>query len=149
MVAIAIYYIYIYFFGLQYNLFYYREFWRTSFNKEQKNKKSLKKPISFILGIRENLNNAKIMPILMDSKNDLKPAEKCEFNHVNDGFNEDEYCFDLAFEELNCKSENVNHTLYLICEEICTDQYGEPAEIEVLMLTSNLEIDIYFNIQNE
>ena len=47
MITLLIYYIYIYFFGLEYNLIFYRDFWEKIMNDEQK--ESIKKPRSFIL----------------------------------------------------------------------------------------------------
>ena len=61
MIALIIYYLIIYFLGLEYNLTYYRNNWLSSFTKEQQIE--LAKPISNKLYIRNNTNNAKILLI--------------------------------------------------------------------------------------
>ena len=99
MISLSIYYFYVYLYGLEYNLIYYRDNWRTYSNKEQN--ELLKNPKSFIFGIIENDNNAKIVPILIDFYGVTRPPEKCKINPFPDLLTNDAYCFDLIFFDMN------------------------------------------------
>ena len=139
MIALAIYYLYNYFLGLEYNLIFYRDIWPTSMDDKQK--ESINKPKSFFLGIVSNPNNAKIKPFLIDYDDNFTPAEKCENNPNETIFTDMPYCFDLSFFELNIESKKGNYSLILFCEENCTKPNGESAEINVIIMAWNLKID--------
>ena len=139
MLTISIYYIYIFFFGLEYNLIYYKDHWITYINDEQK--EFIMKQRTFFFYIFDNPNNAKLTPILIDYNGVEIPAEKCKINPNPEYFTHDVYCLDLVFYDLNQKSKKGNHTLNLYCEENCTNQYGEPAELIIKMFTYNLKIE--------
>ena len=140
MIALSIYYFYVYLFGLEFNLIYYRDNWRTYSNKEQK--EIIKKPKSFIFGITENTNNAKIVPMYMDYYGIERISEKCKINPFPDVLTNDAYCFDLMFFYMDdLENEEGNIILYLYCVDNCTKSNGEPAEIEFLMITPDLKID--------
>ena len=139
MIAVGFYYLFIYFLRLEYNLIFYRDIWYTSMDDKQK--ESLGKPKSFFLGIVSNPDNAKIKPFLIDYDEFLTPAEKCENNPNETIFTDMPYCFDLSFYGLNLKSREGNNSLILLCQENCTKQNGEPAEIDVIIMTWNLKID--------
>ena len=93
MIAITIYYLYIYYFGLEYNVIFYRDIWYTAMDEDQK--KSILTKKSFFLAITDNPNNATIIPALIDKDGYMKPAEKCKYNVSPDLFTNDNYCFDL------------------------------------------------------
>ena len=126
MIALTVYYLYIYFFSLDYNLIYYRDNRDTYMNEEQI--EIMKKPKPFIFAITDNPNNAKITPYLKDYYNNLIPAEKCSVNFT---FGE-AYCFDLVFDEVYRGSKEANNTLYIFCLANCTDQDGTPAHLEMI-----------------
>jgi len=136
MLTLSIYYIYVYSYGLEYDLKYYRDNWRTSIDEELK-PSYLNKPRSFILEIKNNPNNAVILPALFNYNNELNPAEKCYY----EGFTGDTYCFDLVFDEVYRGSKEANNTLYIFCLANCTDQDGTPAHLEMIFYTSNFQID--------
>ena len=135
MIALTVYYLYIYFFSLDYNLIYYRDNRDTYMNEEQI--EIMKKPKPFIFAITDNPNNAKITPYLKDYYNNLIPAEKCSVNFT---FGE-AYCFDLVFYSQNREIKKGNHSLLVICEENCTDSDGKPVSLELGMATQNLKIE--------
>ena len=140
MISLSIYYFYVYLYGLEYNLIYYRDNWRTYSNKEQN--ELLKNPKSFIFGIIENDNNAKIVPILIDFYGVTRPPEKCKINPFPDLLTNDAYCFDLIFFDMNdLESGEGNISLLLYCVDNCTKSNGEPAEIELVIITPDLKID--------
>ena len=139
MLALSIYHFYIYSSELDFNLTFYRDMWFTSMTDEQK--ESINKPKSFSFGITYNPNNAKISILLQDYFNEFKPAEKCKKNPEPDVFTEEAYCFDLIFFDFNEESKKGNNSLYLFCEENCTDEDGQPASIIVTMMGDMLKID--------
>ena len=137
IIALIIYYIYIFYFGIEYNLMYYNDNWTTFFTEEQV--EHLNKPKSFVLYILKT-NNAKITPVLMDYNYQLKPAEKCKVEPYS-LYTDDVYCLDLVFPELNKESKESNIALFLRCDENCTDSHGEPIEMEGGLFTPNFKID--------
>ena len=108
-------------------------------NDEQK--ELVKKPKSFIFCITSNLNNAKIKPFLANYDQVIFDVEKCNDNPNPDYFPDVPYCFDLSFFSLNLESKVGNHSLGLYCAENCTTPDGNPAEIEILIITPSLKID--------
>jgi hypothetical protein len=79
--------------------------------------------------------------LLADYVGNIKYPEKCGYNPYPAYFSDDAYCFDLSFYFLNLESKKGNHSLGLFCKENCTKPNGEPAEIEILIITSNLKIN--------
>ena len=53
IIALAVYYIYIYFYGMEYTLMYYSDNWTTFFTKNQI--ENLNKPKSFVLYILKKI----------------------------------------------------------------------------------------------
>ena len=134
MIALILYYLISYFLGLEYNLTYYRNNWAASFTKEQKIE--LTKPKSFILYIRSNPNNAKIIPMIELLNSNLKPLSKCDKNSKDET-----YCFNLSFLSMGEEYDKNGHKLLLYCSENCAYPNGEPAEIQVEIHLSNLELE--------
>ena len=140
MIALIIYYFYIYYYVLEFNLIYYKDNWSFLFYDKQL--ETLKKGKSFFFDVVNNPNNATIIPILEDHNHELKPAEKCKIKPDSDIFSDDAYCFDLAYStSLNQKINEGNRSLYLYCTENCNKSNGEPAEVDIVLLTTNLKIN--------
>ena len=137
IIALIVYYIYIYFYGMEYTLMYYSDNWTTFFTKDQK--ENLKKPKSFVLYILKK-NNAKITPLLYDYYGFLHPAKKCKAEPFS-SLTDEVYCLDLVFYDLNQDSKQGYIALFLKCEENCTDSQGEPIEMEGGLFTANFKID--------
>jgi len=137
IIALVVYYIYIYFYGMEYTLMYYSDNWTTFFTNEQI--EHLKKPKSFVLYILKK-NNAKITPLLYDYYNMLSPAKKCKVEPFS-SLTDEVYCLDLVFPELNKDSKQGNIALFLRCDGNCTDSQGEPIEMEGGIFTANFKID--------
>ena len=136
-ISLITYYLYVYFFGIEYNLIYFKEFWSPILNNDQK--ESLKKPKQFILNIANNPNNAKLKLYLTDYNYKLTVPQKC--NMTIDGFEGDFYCFDLVFYFISMETKVGNNTLIILCEENCIKSNGEPAELTLIMMTFDLKID--------
>ena len=137
MIALITYYIYIYFFGLEYNLIYFKDLWYNYMNNEQK--ESLEQPKHFFLIIVDNPNNAKIKLYVMDYKSEITFLEKC--NKTFERHKGDTYCFDLVFNRISDDKKIGNKSFVFFCEENCNNPNGEPSEMTVLLYTSNLKID--------
>ena len=137
MIALITYYIYVYFFGLEYNLIYFKDLWLNYMNNEQK--ESLEQPKHFFLIIVDNPNNAKIKLYVMDYKSEITFLEKC--NKTIGRHKGDTYCFDLVFNRISDDKKIGNKSFVFFCEENCTNPNGEPSEMTVLLYTSNLKID--------
>lgn len=131
MLALTLYYLFSYFFGLEYNLTYYRDIFITSTTFVQK---KLIKPKSFFLYIIGNPNNAKIQPILQLDKTGIVLIEKCDKNSDYENF-----CFDLSL--FSIEGEIPNQKLWLSCIENCTYPNGTPAKINIEIHISNLKLD--------
>ena len=93
ILILLIYYLYVFFYGLEYSLTYYRDNWTTSFTKEEK--EYIKKPKTFIVYLDENDNNAKITGYIYNEK-EFKGMHIC-----NDKFEIDPdgkyLCFNFLF----------------------------------------------------
>jgi hypothetical protein len=144
MISLAIYYIYIYASGSDYNLTYYRENTFTFMTEEQKSHISSKQ---FYFYVTNNTNNAKIKPLILYTKNNIsgyKPAEKCKSNPSQELFKNDDdiYCFDLIYYSVKTnKLTEGNHFLVLTCEENCTDKNGQPAKIDFIIASDELKLE--------
>lgn len=134
MLAVSIYYFYIYFFGLEYSLTYYRDNWLTRLNDEEK--KLIKEPKKFGFFIWSNPNNASLDFYLWNGKEE-KSFDKCNENLELDE-NGDVYCFDLSFYHLSSEEYKV---IYLSCEENCIYPNGDPAKIGLQIYSHNLKIN--------
>ena len=139
MISLIIYYFYVYLSGSDYNLTYYREN-RTTYMNEKETNSTIRK--QFYFSISKNINNAKIIPILMDDYNNTKYAEKCEFNPAPKYFNngEDIFCFELIRKPFNTSEEGENRYLHLTCEENCVDNNGKPAIIDFILASDELKM---------
>ena len=139
MISLTIYYFYVYLSGSDYNLTYYREN-RTTYMNEKETNSTIRK--QFYFSISKNINNAKIIPILMDDYNNTKYAEKCEFNPAPKYFNngEDIFCFELIRKAFNTSEEGENRYLHLTCEENCVDNNGKPAIIDFILASDELKM---------
>ena len=133
MVGLLLYYFLSYFFGLEYELTYYRTRWMGLFTEDQQ---WLMRTKSFTLDIPYNPNNAEIIPVLKDMSGHYHRAKKCDINSDNDV-----YCFNLSFIYFPEKNENENDKLYLLCKENCTYPNGEPAQIQVEINILSLSMD--------
>ena len=136
MLAVTVYYFYIYFSGIKYNLKYIRDNWTSSFTEEEKD--SINKNIEFYLSIEKNDNNASIIPILFnDNGNYDYNVPKCNENYEIEP-NGIIFCFNISFYHLN---NSGFISLYLICKENCRNTDGYPANIEISLTTKNLKIE--------
>ena len=91
----------------------------------------------FYFYIENNKNNANIIPVLYNEKNEESFAEKCPNNFKIDDFNGDIYCFNLSFYHLRNKGFQ---SLNLYCKDNCTLD-GKDSVITIRLYTKNLKIE--------
>ena len=149
MLILLIYYLYVFFYGLEYSLIYYRDKWTTSFTNEEY--EYIKKPKTFIVYLDKNDNNATITGLISNG-NETKGMNFC-----NDKFQIDPnghyLCFNLSFYHLAEKGKEYT-MFHLLCKENCVDSEGKSLVFGFNIYTPNLKIDhssqnplsyLYFN----
>ena len=134
MLAISIYYLYVYFSGSEYSIIYFRDNWLTSLNDEEK--KIIREPKTFGIIVKGYPKNVQLDPFITNGK-DKKDLDICNEDLEIDP-NGDVYCFNLSFYHLDKEKYNA---IRFNCTGNCEDLYGNPSIIEIEMFTWNLKID--------
>lgn len=134
LVAISVYYLYRYFFGLDYTIQFYKDNWYAKVNDEQY--EAIKSPKPFLLSI-QNYDNAVLDVYLANANNLRKELDICNENFEIDP-NGEYHCFNLSFYHMDKEKINV---LRFACIDNCTNSEGTPSELYIHLYTKNLAID--------